>query len=365
VTNYHDEPKTTNDSDTRTTETEESSDPTNITTGKSDHIIDVDEGYESEATAKTGWHTVQSNNLKHQAALYNFGIHASRISQHTEEGFHPDDIKMLLQIIHNMDSEAIFLPHTNNPKLARTWHQTKANYNFKSMMNITSMRWGKPADNKHKSEFSFYVSSNSLASVKAITADLQVRSFLETTNIRLSFHALHESQRSSVGFLLGKSVQHAYWNDLTARLTDHISDKLQIMKTLQSLAPTVTKPPPMPVSIPIQLNPNTLSIGQVQAKGLAIYVGSKDKTALERLLQRYPFRDVEIVADAWKRSDPDEYANRLHLHNKLDEDSTAIKITNTNEDMRDHLRVSRHRAACSELINSLRPMPQTGQRYRR
>jgi hypothetical protein len=167
----------------------------------------------------------------------------------------------------------------------------------------------------------------------------------------LTYNALLESQRSSVGFFLGKSVVHTNWNDLTARLSHHIQDKLQTMRTMQSFtAPSARKPAPIPTSIPIHLNPNTVSVGPAQSQVLAIYVGDKDKIALEQLLKRYPFYDVEIVADSWKRSDTEEYIKRLHLHNAIEENSTGIRITDTTEDMRDHLRVSRYSAPCSELI---------------
>jgi hypothetical protein len=322
----------------------------------------------SETTTKTGWQSAKtSKNTSQSTRLYSVGVHVSKMVQHDEGGFHPDDITMLLDLIQQIDPTVLFLPYNNNQKLMRTWKQLPSNHNFTSMMNVKLMPWGRAAENKTRTEMSFYIASDSIASIRDITSDLPTQAFLSKTGFRLGYHALHESSRRSVGFLLGKSVAKAYWNDLTDRLSEHIQDTLKMMRHLSSqTAKTGPKETPIPAVIPIQLNPTTLFIGEVETKALSIFVGVKDKAFLERLLQKYPLQDVEIVADSWKRSDPDEYANRLTLHNILEENSTAIKITDTSEDMRLRLRADRYAATCADLIIDVaegRDTPVTGLLY--
>jgi hypothetical protein len=111
---------------------------------------EMKEDYDSDATTKTGWKTVQSGKTIHTTSkTYTFGIHASRVSQHDEEGFHPDDIKMILRMIYDLDKDVLFLPHNNNHKLACSWKQLQSNYNYKSMMNFTSKRWGRPTTSQN------------------------------------------------------------------------------------------------------------------------------------------------------------------------------------------------------------------------
>jgi hypothetical protein len=321
----------------------------------------------SEATTKTGWTSTKSSRKPIPSdKTYNIGVHVSKLVQHDEGGFHPDDIRMLLDLIQQQDPEVLFIPHNNNAKLARTWKQLPANYNYSTMMNVKSMPWGKPTDNKTKAELSFYIASDTIPSIKQLTTDIQIQHFLATTNLRLGFHSLHESSRKSIGFLLGKSVTKAYWNDIAARLNQHIDDSLILMKKMSSTTDNKQKQLPIPTKIPIQLNPTTLVIGDATTKALSIFVGVKDKTTIERLLQKYPFPDVEIVAEAWKRSNPEVYANRIDLHNLLEENSTAIKITETTPDMRAFVKHNRHKADCANLIVDIaegRDTPTTGVIY--
>ena len=325
----------------------------------------------SAATTKTGWQPVKTSKSPKQSTtkLYNFGVHVSKMVQHDETGFHPDDIKMLLDLVQQIDNDVTFLPHNNDPKLARHWKQVANNYNYSSMMNIKTKTWGKPAENKHKSELSFFISSDSISSAKDISSNLMIQDFLHGAKFRMGYHSLHESQSCSVGFLLGKSVKHAYWNDLTSRLTTHINfelDRLRDAAKCKVNLKTSPKPTPIPATIPIQLTPTTLSMGQVTTKALSLFVGEKDRSYLERLLQTNPFPDVEIVATAWKRSDPDAYANRLALHNALEDKSTAIKIIDTTDEVRSYLREIRHIAFCSTLIIDIaeaRNTPERGTLY--
>jgi hypothetical protein len=81
-----------------------------------------------------------------------------------------------------------------------------------------------------------------------------------------------------------------------------------------------------------------VSNSQTETRVLSIYVGSTDKTLLERLLQNYLFRDLEIVADSWRRSDPEEYSAWVSLQAMLNEKSTAICMTEISSDLREYLR---------------------------
>jgi hypothetical protein len=71
---------------------------------------------------------------------------------------------------------------------------------------------------------------------------------------------------------------------------------------------------------------------------------------LEKLLQKYPFRDLEIVADSWRRSDPEEYSARVSLQAMLNEKSTAIRMTDTSSDLREYLRDCRMHSPIADLV---------------
>jgi hypothetical protein len=68
---------------------------------------------------------------------------------------------------------------------------------------------------------------------------------------------------------------------------------------------------------------------------LTVYPSGPNKTLLERLLLKYLFRDLEIVADSWRRSDPEEYSSRVSLHSMLTEKSTANPMTDTSSDLQE------------------------------
>jgi hypothetical protein len=187
--------------------------------------------------------------------------------------------------------------------------------------------------------------------VKDITTEQQMQDFLDATGICLGFHALHESSRKNIGFLLGKSVTHTHWKELMERLSEHVQTHLRDMKAKATTTHASKKSPPLPESIPLQLTPTRVYIGGVEARALSIFVGASDKLRMERLLQDHPFPDIEIVADSWKRSNPDEYAARITIHKFLEDNgTTAIRITETSQEFREYLKDMRSTAIVSNLI---------------
>jgi hypothetical protein len=197
-------------------------------------------------------------------------VHVSKLVQHNEGGFHPDDIKFILELIHQMDPEVLFLPYNNNHKLSRTWNQMSVYTNYTSMLNIKSLPWGKASDNRNKAEMSFCIASDSISTVKHISSYQQMQDFLDATGIRMGYHALHQSNRKNVGFCLGKSVQHTHWTDLTTRLSEHITDSLRQMQ-YETKSPQGKKAVPLPVEICwCRFWPSraTSSISQVSRLGL-------------------------------------------------------------------------------------------------
>jgi hypothetical protein len=251
-----------------------------------------------------------------------FGIHFSRISSTTEAGFHPDDLKFILTRILEQDPHAIFLPYSNNDKRAQKLSKlvSSQSINYNNLIDSVCTPWGRPSENKCKSEFSFYLASDMItANLRQLKEDDKMMEFLKAASIWMSAHALHQTSTKQVGFFLGKTPKHTSPIDLLQRLRNSF---LYTNQQQDGLA----------TDVPLQIKQTKIQVDEVTAEALVLIVGAKDYPAIQALVQRINFQ-VEIVPMKWKRSQNKEFKERLKLHNGMCNNSTAVKIDSITEDV--------------------------------
>jgi hypothetical protein len=138
---------------------------------------------------------------------------------------------------------------------------------------------------------------------------------------------LLHSLDATVGFLLGKTQQHTFRDEMEERVKVHLQRSQAKERGQASSSDDLDLPP----AIPIAVKPRGIKHQQTTAEVITVFCAAKDKSTVKALLEKYPFPLVDIVMFEGKKGNKDQWDQHLQVHNILVNSSAAIKIMNAND----------------------------------
>ena len=223
--------------------------------------------------------------------------------------YHIDDLKCCFEVIQRIDPNAVVMNHMNDSRSARMISDltgpkmTSMDYN--GFCDIQTFPWGKPKEGRFKTTMLFWIASNVIASdLKALRNDSPFQEFLRLGNCSVQPSKLRESRSRMIGLFMGKDPNHTNRKDLSSRMMEHL------------------KRYGNGEEIPLNIVPVT----EYDTKTLGFTVGLKHEAKVKKILDSHPFEDIDIILNAWKRSNREGYKNRILQHAEICKQSTAFKL---------------------------------------
>lgn len=241
-----------------------------------------------------------------------FGIRLTRVEHKSKVSILPNTIHEFVKILETCDPEAIILPHNNSHVKAMTISDisNKKGMDYTTYFDSQVVRWGHPREETFRLSLSFYIASDEVEPhLKQLRNNPELVEFLQNNGLSMSPHTLHESRDANIGFLLGKSQQFTWNEDIKRRLQRHLHYHLNRSPELSIKAQTIK------------------SEGHT-AEVLSIFAGLKDSKAIQETLRKSPFREVEIIMQSLKTEGKESYQQQIQIHNALIDRSKAVKICN-------------------------------------
>ena len=276
--------------------------------------VNIDDGPNSEppsATDQEGFTVVGVN--KPMATLVAekqtmVGIQVTRTVK-GDSRFSKQDMKCLLQIVADIDPEAIFINHAQVISTAKPLSEVLETCNLMDLngaMDVQTFPWGHPQQGQKRTCFLFHVATNQIsANIREVKQHPKYDDYCKLGKCTVQPSNLRQSRTKLMGLFSGKDPAHANRTDLANRMTTHLTTSSEQQH-----------------AIPVNIVPVTDS----GIRSLGFAVGINDATKVQSILEKNPFPNVEVIMHAWKRSAKQAYHNRLQQHWTVCQQSTAFKL---------------------------------------
>ena len=238
-----------------------------------------------------------------------------------------------------IDPQAAIVPSGREPSKALGLSLLlRSAQDYKTMMDITLTHWGKPSDRRGQLALSFYVSSAVLTpDLALLKSSCHFKDAMKQAKLTLSHHNLKQTESQVLAFFSGKTSQHTWRKDLSARFQQYTDTYLKHDGAVTNIFGESEQ---VPRDIPFYLKAITVKSANHSAYIIAIYVGKLHHSYMSTLINKAPFEDLKLVPMALRRTNKDTFDQRLQLHNFLCQDSGAIKLRNTLVDFRDSIKTN-------------------------
>ena len=303
--------------------------------------VRMDESVEEPATTsrKTKVHQPPQKEDTRRITLVNIkqnvsGVLLSKVGPSTNSSIYSEDIRQIINCVFEVDKTAMILPHNNNPvqALSRNQFDTMDEADFARFFDIKIEQWGHKREDTWRTVMSFYFASDIIESdLKQLRRHSGTETMLQDLSFRMSTHSLQESSDEAVGFLLGKSQQYTWRDEIVVRVQKHLQESQAANQK------ETTDPPLTPTPIPLVAKLRTIHDSENSAEVITLFTGKKYAKKVLELLEQHPFQDIDIVPYAMKRSHPLEWTQRLRIHNIQVNDSRAVKVHRVNDSVREAL----------------------------
>ena len=222
------------------------------------------------------------------------------------------DISAMFRLIERIDPNAIIMNHKQDMASAKSISDMAkmAPMDYSSYLDVTSTDWDHPRFGKRKTTLSFWIASDTIGEgLQEIRNDVNFQRFLLEGNASLQSTKLHESRSRIVAYIQGKDPKHTYRNELGNRISVYLQQQT-----------------PNKSHIPVHVI--TTQVDGIRI--LAIAVGNKDARAVETILTKaeIPFPGPELILHAWKKSNKNEFEERIKQHAMIVQQSQAFKLIN-------------------------------------
>ena len=236
-----------------------------------------------------------------------------------------------------IDPQAAIVPSNKDPaKAIGLSLLLRTAQDYKTMMDISLVHWGKPSDRRGRLALSFYISSAILTpDLALLKSSCHFKDAIKKARLTLSHHNLEQTESQVLAFFSGKSPQHTWRKDLAARFQQYMDIYLLDDGGVANLFGENEQ---VPRKIPFYLKAITIRSTNHTATVIAIYVGKLHHSFLSTLITKAPFEEIELVPMQLRRKDKDAFDQCVQLHNFLCQDSGAIKLRNTSVDFRDSIK---------------------------
>jgi hypothetical protein len=268
------------------------------------------------------------------------GVLLSKIGPSTNSPIYTEDIQRIISHVFSVDKTALILPHNKNPTQALNrkqfemietadYFENMSDMEYKKFFDIQIENWGHRREDVWKTNMSFYIASDVIEQdLKKLRGNSSMESTLTELSLRMSSTTLHESTDEAIGFFLGKSQQHTWRDDLVDRVTLHLQKSQRLQHVAEDGKPNINNniSANLPETIPLSAKLRTITTNEVQADVITLFAGKSDAKQVKNLLEQHPFYEIEIVPYSIKRTHPEEWIQRLRIHNLQVNASRAIKI---------------------------------------
>ena len=267
------------------------------------------------------------------------GVHLCRFGSYKELDEYPIPFKAIFEALMTIDPQAAIVPFNRDtaralglPLLLRT------NQDYKTMMDITLMNWGKPSERRGKLALSFYIAS------AVITPDLahlkkscHLQDVLKASKFNISPHILIQTDSKPLAFFSGKSPDHTWREDLSDRFQIYMDNYLQEDNDIANIfgEDFINQ---VPKQIPFYLKPATIRSKNHKTQAVVIYVGAQHLDLMNKFISKIPFEDVELVPMSTRRKNTQLFDQQVQLHTFLCQDCSAVKLRHTSENLRTFLK---------------------------
>jgi hypothetical protein len=259
---------------------------------------------------------------------YISGALLSRIGPGTNSAIYFQDIRQIVMSIFKVDKSALILPHNKSFIRALGCKQftNLKDMDFVKFFDIVTKPWGHRQENQLRTTMNFYIASDIIEPDLKSLRGGSMEKVLKELSLRMSMHTLLESSDVPIGFFMGKSQKYTWRDNLQHRVTEHLQYALQSTSGAESNE-----------TIPLAVKPRTVKSNDITLEVITLYAGKKDADLVTELLAKNPFQEIEIVLYRMKRDHPEEWIQRLQIHNIQVNESRAIKMYNVDLIFRDEL----------------------------
>ena len=254
------------------------------------------------------------------AKQHRTGVWISRETP-TKAPYHVEDLQCCFDIIQQIDPKAIVLNHMNDSNSARfisaVAGPTMTSMDYNGFCDIQTFPWGNPRKGRFKTTLLFWIASDVITgTLKELHEDRNFKEMLRLGNCRVQPSTLHESRSRMIGLFMGKDPAHANRKELLCR---QMEMHLQLNSSSKD---------------PIQVNVVPFTEFGVRALGFAVSLCHEAK--VKQTLETHPFTELDIILNAWKRSNREEHQQRVLQHGSICKQSTAFKLVNVDPDVAVH-----------------------------
>ena len=266
------------------------------------------------------------------------GILLSRMGPYHELEKYPIPFIAIFEALMTIDPQAAIVPANRDPaKATGLLVLLRTAQDYKTMMDITLVHWGKPSDQRGRLALLFYISSAVLKpDLALLKSSCHFKDAIKQAKLNLSNHNLMQTESQVLAFLSGKTPQHTWRKDILARFKQYMDIYLKDNHTVENIFGENEQ---VPSEMPFYLKAITVKSTHHTASVIAIYVGKLHYSFMSTLINKAPFKDIELVPMFLRQSDKTVFDQRVQLHNFLCQDSGAIKLRNTSAEFRERIRI--------------------------
>ena len=298
--------------------------------------------YDSSSTTSDGGYKVVQPRQRHQPTPTPqdnlCGVLLSRMGPYQDLAKYPIPFISIFEALMMVDPHAAIVPfNKDRAKAIGPSVLLRTAQDYKTMMDITLVHWGKPSDKRGRLALSFYVSSTIITpDLKLLKTSCHFQDAIKKAKFVLTHHNLLQTESQALAFFSGKTPQHTWRKDLSNRFQQYMDLYLKHNNAVTNIFGEDAQ---VPRTIPFYLKAITVKSINHTGSAIAIYVGKLHYGVMMTLITQAPFEDLDLVPLSVRRSDKETFDQRVQLHQFLCQDSGAIKLRNTSPDFRDSLRV--------------------------
>ena len=142
---------------------------------------------------------------------------------------------------------------------------------YKAMMDITLMNWGKPSEHRGKLALSFYIASTvTTPDLTHLKQSCHFQDVIKTSKFTIFQHNLLQTDPKALAFFSGKSPDHTWQGDLSNRFQFDLENFLQDDHDIKNIFGEEYHGK-IPKAIPFYLKPRMVKSKTIVAQAVALY----------------------------------------------------------------------------------------------
>ena len=237
-----------------------------------------------------------------------FGVRVSREGKRGHTTFTKTDLKILMKLIANVDPEVLFFNHQAKERSVESATSIQALHgvDWTGRLDMQSEPWGRPSDNRERTNICFYILSNKIGkNLRELRDDNKIKQWMNLGKCVMNQTRLMESQNTVIMDVMDKDPNHTHRDALAERIESWISTHNGGRK--------------------IPVNVVTIPSGS-GGRVVAISVGKTDEKQATKILQEHPEPCLQMVPHRLRRANKQKYQERVSQHELIVSQTKAFKL---------------------------------------